>query len=33
LKAYIDENRNEELQPVYSYYMDTFYPKNSDEIE
>ncbi len=28
LKAYIDWERKEEIQPVYSYFMDKFYPKN-----
>lgn len=30
LKAYIDWERSEEIQPVYSYFMDRFYPKNFD---
>jgi len=32
LKAYIDEQRNEELQPVYSYFLDVYYPKNDEEL-
>lgn len=30
LKAYIESERNEEIQPVYCYFMDRFYPKNND---
>ena len=33
LKAYIEEERSEELQPVYSYFMDRFYPKNTNWID
>ena len=36
LKAYIEEERKEELQPVYSYYMDMYYPvdkKNKNDIK
>ena len=31
LKAYIEGERSEEIQPVYSYFMDRFYPKNNDD--
>lgn len=30
LKAYIEWERSEEIQPVYSYFMDRFYPKTMD---
>ena len=30
LKAYIDWEKSEEIQPVYNYFMDRFYPKNKD---
>ncbi len=33
LKWYIENNLSELSQPVYSYYMDTFYPKKQDSIE
>ncbi len=29
LNAYIEWERNEEIQPVYSYFMDRYYPKNN----
>jgi histidyl-tRNA synthetase len=28
LKAYIDWEKSEEIQPVYNYFMDRYYPKN-----
>ncbi len=31
LKAYIEWERSEEIQPVYSYFMDRFYSKNDDD--
>ena len=31
LKAYIEWERSEEIQPVCSYFMDRFYPKNNDD--
>ncbi len=33
LKWYLDNELNEQPQPVYSYYMDWFYPKKDWEIE
>ena len=34
MKAYLEnEELKEGIQPVYSYYMDRFYPKNSENIE
>lgn len=30
LKSYVEWERLEEIQPVYSYFMDRFYPKNID---
>ncbi len=33
LKAYITGNKKEEIQPVYNYYMETYYPKNDNNIK
>jgi len=33
LKAYLESELREWIQPVYSYYMDRFYPKKHDVIE
>ncbi len=33
LKSYIDNNMSEENQPIYTYYMDWFYPKVDWEIK